>query len=57
MDFLTQFLNEGLLYSATSSACAEALAFMMARDYDDHYIATIVTKIWNIQAHIPRVRT
>ena len=57
LNMVTNTLNDGLKYSATSSACTKALAIMMGYDYDESYIAYITTTLLNIQARIPRVRT
>ncbi len=56
-DFLTQQLHDGLRYSTTSPTCARALAWLMASDYDDNYLAQIVTGLFNIRASLHRVGT
>jgi len=53
---VTTTLNNGLKYSATSSACTKALAMMMGYDYDNFDIASIMTTLFNIKARIPCVK-
>ena len=55
-DFITQQLHEGLTYSATSPTCTRALAWLMAYDYDDDYLAQIARDLFNIKARISRVK-
>jgi hypothetical protein len=50
------YFTEGLLYSATSSACTKAIATMMAYDWDEHDLAQFMKTIFDIKARIPRVR-
>jgi hypothetical protein len=53
MDFTSHALNNGLKYTATSSFCTKALAFMMGANYTEEDVAKIMATLFCIKAKIP----